>query len=220
MEGAAVGIEGGGGSQTGYHFRDALRLLFILVRGSVPVGDAGHQRVFVGEKRAMAIDFLIRYPDYLADKLLDLYEATQDATALAAARKIFDQDEPDVRLVKMIRWRRGAFQNMETALAILQARDLVRPVVRGRGSDRKQYEFIVLPAAQTFIAQATQDQPSLKWYDDRMEMVMRIAGDRSGSSLKDDQYESAEYRDTPYGATIPSIKERVLARLATIERRP
>lgn len=48
----------------------------------------------------------------------------------------------------------------------------------------------------------------------------RIAGYRSGSSLKDDQCENVEYRDIPYGATIPSIKERVLTPIAKIERQP
>lgn len=41
----------------GHHHRDAIRLLFILAAGSE---DIEGRRVFRGEKRAMAIDFLGR----------------------------------------------------------------------------------------------------------------------------------------------------------------
>ncbi|MGN7126998.1 hypothetical protein [Methylorubrum populi] len=44
----------------------------------------------------MAIDFLVRYPDYLADELLSLYESERDPDILAAAQGIFDASEPDV----------------------------------------------------------------------------------------------------------------------------
>jgi hypothetical protein len=202
----------------GYHFRDALRLLFILVGGSEPAesGEEGDY-VFHGEKRAMAIDFLVRYPDYLADALLDQYEETDDRTLLDAAQAIFDRDEPDVRLVRMVRWRRGAFQNMETALSILQARDLVRPMIRHFSADQKRYEFIVRTAARRFLDTAVAAEPPLKWYEERVALVLRIAGIRSGSSLKDDQYEHKEYREAPLGSAIPSIKERVLARLHRLQ---
>lgn len=68
-----------GPRETGHVFRDALRLLFILVRGSTVLEQAvdGWDRVFYGEKRALAIDFWLRYPDYLADQLVDIYLCTE-----------------------------------------------------------------------------------------------------------------------------------------------
>lgn len=59
-----------------YRHRDALRLLFILVAGSEDADKPTQEfvKVFRAEKRLMAIDFLVRYPDYLGDALLDLYE--------------------------------------------------------------------------------------------------------------------------------------------------
>lgn len=207
-------------SDVGYHYRDAMRLLFILVAGSEPVDPANTlidaQRVFVGEKRAMAIDFLVRYPDYLAHDLLDLYEAEGDPGILEAVRSIFDNEEPDVRLVAMVRWRRGAFQNIETALAILDSRHLVRSVKRKIGGDHVRHEFLIGPHAEGFLKQAVANQPALAWYQYRVELAMRVAGRRSGSDLKDAQYEHDEYRTTAYGAVIPSIKERVLHRLKRI----
>jgi hypothetical protein len=76
----------------------------------------------------MAIDFWIRYPDYLADQLLDLYDETKDPALLAEIQAIFDREEPDVRLIKVLRWRYGAFDRIEDALAILSARNLVKPM--------------------------------------------------------------------------------------------
>lgn len=187
----------------GFHYRDAIRLLFILALGSEP-SSAGADaiQVFRGEKRAMAIDFLVRYPDYLADELLTLYEAERDPDILTAVQGIFDAGEPDVRLVRMVRWHRGAFQNIETPLAILQSRQLVR-ALRQAGRQRR-HDFIVEPAAFAFMRDVIAQQPSL-------------AGLRSGSSLKDDQYLHPEYRDAPLGTEIPPIQGRVLARLERLK---
>src|SRR5215216_5048159 len=83
--------------QTGFHYRDAIRLLFILVHCSKPLPEpdpvTGAIRIFHAEKRALAIDFWIRYPDYLADELLDLFEDTHDPELLKAVQHIFQQEE-------------------------------------------------------------------------------------------------------------------------------
>ena len=207
----------------GYHFRDAIRLLFILAAGSEvpddPCGSPDGSRVFVGEKRLMAVDFLVRYPDYLAHDLLDLYETEGHADLLRDVRTIFDRDEPNVRLVRMVRWRRGAFQNIETALAILDSRRLVRCVRRRLGPDRMRHEFIVQAAGFAFLDEAVREQAVLAWYRDRAALAMRVARSRSGSDLKGAQYGHPEYGSTSYGATIPSIKDRVLRRLRAVEAR-
>jgi hypothetical protein len=214
------GIAEIGAASVGTAFRDALRLLFILVRGSVPLPEDRttdeHDRVFIGEKRAQAIDFSIRYPDYLADDLLDLHEETGDEAALAAARRIFEEDEPEVRIVRMIRWRRGAYEDLQDSLAILNYRGLVKPMRREIGPDAIQYEFLVGPKARRFLDDAVSDQPALAWYDRQVGLALRIATTRSGSALKDIHYEHPEYASTPYGTVIPPIRERVLARLGTI----
>jgi hypothetical protein len=203
--------------QVGYHYRDALRLLFIVALGSEPVdpsdGRPEAPRVFQGEKRLMAIDFLVRYPDYLADALLDRYEAEKDAALLDIVQAIFDDEEPDVRVVRMVRWQRGAFQNIETALAILQSRRLIMSVKHKTPGGQRRHDVFIEPAAQAFLDDAVQKQPVLRWYQERVGLALTVAGMRSGSSLKEDQYLHEEYRNAPYGTEIPSIKDRVLARL-------
>jgi hypothetical protein len=208
------------GVETGFRYRDALRLLFILHAGARPIDPPDPQTgiigIFEGEKRLMAIDFWVRYPDYLADQLLDLYAETMDPALLAEIQAIFDRDEPDVRLIKVLRWRYGAFDRIEDALAILSARNLVKPMKK-KIPTGSQHDFLIFPAAPSFLATAVQDQPVLKWYQDRTRLALLIAGDKSGSSLKDMQYEAPEYEGTLLSAVIPSIKGRVQQRLKDVK---
>jgi hypothetical protein len=208
------------GVETGFRYRDALRLLFILHAGARPIDPPDPQTgiigIFEGEKRLMAIDFWVRYPDYLADQLLDLYAETMDPALLAEIQAIFDREEPDVRLIKVLRWRYGAFDRIEDALAILSARNLVKPMKK-KIPTGSQHDFLIFPAAPSFLATAVQDQPVLKWYQDRTRLALLIAGDKSGSSLKDMQYEAPEYEGTLLSAVIPSIKGRVQQRLKDVK---
>jgi hypothetical protein len=203
--------------ETGFRYRDALRLLFILHAGArVPVlseAPPGVIGIFEGEKRLMAIDFWVRYPDYLADQLLNLYENVRDPALLSEIQTIFDLDEPDVRTIKVLRWRYGAFDRIEDALAILSARNLVKPMKKTIATGRSQHDFLIYEAGSRFLKGAVQEQPTLKWYRDRTRLALVVAGDKSGSALKDMQYEVPEYEGTSWSAEIPSIKDRVFRRL-------
>jgi len=211
---------GPSGVETGFRYRDALRLLFILHAGArsidPPDPQTGIIGVFEGEKRLMAIDFWIRYPDYLADQLLNLYDEAKDPALLAEIQAIFDREEPDLRMIKVLRWRYGAFDRIEDALAILSARNLVKPMKK-KIPTGSQHDFLIFPAAASFLATAVQDQPALKWYQDRTRLALLIAGGKSGSSLKDMQYEAPEYESTLLSAVIPSIKGRVHQRLKDVK---
>jgi hypothetical protein len=205
---------------TGFKYRDALRLLFILQGGArplaVPDPETGAVAVFEGEKRLMAIDFLIRYPDYLANALLDEYEIDQDTDLLDQIGKIFDNEEPEVRVIKMLRWRRGAFDNIEDALSVLSSRHLIalRRKVIATGF---QHDFFIFSSTSAFLSDAITEDESIGWYKDRMQLVSRITQFKSGSALKDMQYGEPEYKHAEHRAYIPSIKERVIARLQSLK---
>ncbi len=206
--------------ETGFRYRDALRLLFILHMGArtpqqseAPPGVIG---IFEGEKRLMAIDFWVRYPDYLADQLLNLYENSKDSGLLSEIQKIFDLDEPDVRTIKVLRWKYGAFDRIEDALAILSARNLVKPVKKNLPTGKTQHDFLVYGQSAEFLRGAVREQPAVKWYEDRTRLALTVAGGKSGYALKDMQYEAPEYEGTKWSAVIPSIKDRVLSRLKSL----
>ena len=91
--------------------RDAIRILFILNAGGMPLVDPNDPtvaKIFKGEARLHAFDFWMRNPDYLASELLDGYEATGNADYRQAAEAIFESDEPDLRRIPMIRYLFGA----------------------------------------------------------------------------------------------------------------
>ncbi|WP_460077129.1 hypothetical protein [Roseibium sp. ROS1] len=206
----------------GYRYRDALRLLFILVAGAEeiekPLGDT--VKIFRAEKRLMAMDFLVRYPDYLADALLDVVEAEADEELLEKVEGIFDVDEPSVRLVRMVRWMRGAYENIEDALALLSYYGLVQPMqLKGEDGRVRRFEYLISGKAITFLDKCVTDYPDLAWYRDRMALVMRVASGKSGSELKDWQYEHPTYGQTLHGDLIPSIREEVEKRLHKVSEK-
>ncbi|MCV3242079.1 hypothetical protein ABID19_005755 [Mesorhizobium robiniae] len=202
-----------------YRHRDALRLLFILVAGGEDVAKPTEEavKVFRAEKRLMAMDFLVRYPDYLGDALLDLYEETREPELLEAVQRIFLDDEPSVRMVRMVRWRHGAYQNVEDALAMLSYYGLTRPMqLAGDDGKIRRYEYLISSKAISFLDRCIKDHPELEWYRDRLALIMRVATGKSGSALKEWQYEHPEYGNTIQGDVIPTIREQVEQRLVKI----
>lgn len=163
------------------------------------------------------MDFLVRYPDYLADALLDLFEENSEPCLLAAVQKIFQTDEPSVRLIRMVRWNFGAYQNVEDALAMLSYYGLVQPMqLKGNEGNVLRYEYSISPKAILFLDDCLLNYPDLSWYRDRMVLVMRVAEGKSGSKLKDWQYEHPSYGNTLHGDFIPSIRDQVEKRLFSI----
>lgn len=208
--------------ERGTRHRDALRLLFILAGGSHALekpteDDATH--LFQSEKRLMAIDFLVRYPDYLADALLDLYEADHDTSLLDVVDCIFTNEEPSVRVISMVRWHFGAYQKIETALSTLHAFGLVRPMKLVKDGENRRYDYHLYPKAFSFLDSAMAEVPDLQWYRDRVRLAMKVATAKSGSKLKGWQYEHEEYSNTPQGSVIPSIADKVKARLDGLKRK-
>ena len=200
---------------TGAVFRDAFRLVCILLEGSVPVvegeGAEGFDRVFHGEKRAQAFVFYVCYPDYLANRLLDMYDAGQP-DLLEKVGNIFAEEEPSVRLSKMIRWQRGAYFDLDNSLGVLCFYDLIQPIQRTLPNLGSQHDYLVGPKAAAFVKEAVKAQPALAWYLDRAQLAMTVGGLKSGHALKAEQYKFGEYEATKHSVVIPSIADQVKRR--------
>lgn len=82
--------------------------------------------VLRGESRLQALEFWMRNPDYLANELLTEFETSRERDLLTIAQRIFDDREPDLRRLPMVRYLFGAFEPLDNALAILRAADLMR----------------------------------------------------------------------------------------------
>ena len=208
------------GIELGSRYRDALRLLFILEAGAETETEPTDTVVkrFRAEKRLMAMDFLVRYPDYLADALLDRYQETQDPELLIEVQKIFDTDEPSIRLVRMVRWHHGAYQNVEEALSTLSYYGLIQPMqFKSEDGKVRHYEYLISPKALTFLSTCVEEYKDLGWYRDRLKLVMRVATGKSGTAMKEWQYEHPAYAATVQGDFIPSIRDQVHKRLSAIK---
>lgn len=162
----------------------------------------------------------MRYPDYLADELIERYDTTGDADLLAKAEKIFIDDEPDQRRLVMIRYRFGAYEKHDDALAILVSRGLIG--IGGRKDvDRvRETDFLIFQSALDLCTSIVKTEPLLTWYRDRADLVRHIADCRSGYALKKRQYERIEYASTLLGGEIPSIEAHVKVRLEDRLKRP
>lgn len=199
------------------YYRNALRLLFILVRGSEPFSDTEFPDaggIFDGELKLQALDFWVRYPDYLADELLSKYEATGSKIYLNTAHQIFADEEPDLRRVPMLRFYFGAYEPIDTAIAHLKARGLVTPRTKPLGKVANHRDFLVNRAAFELVERIVAELSEFSWYESRVRLVLEMADGRGGGALKQRQHEQKEYHETRRGDLIPTIAERVRKRLA------
>ncbi|WP_330301519.1 MULTISPECIES: hypothetical protein [unclassified Streptomyces] len=207
--------------------QDAVRLLFVLDRcgaqcgpdtnGRVPQGSVA---VVQGQKRLQALDFWLRNPDYLADELLNQVEngTAPDADwSLTKARALLEGDEPDISRYPMLRWRFGAWEALDDALALLFSHGLTAVEAVGEPPAKvERWDYYLLAAGRDLAAELRADAPDLAWYDERAAIVLAVAGQRSGTQLKELQYQQAEYERTVWKASISGITERVRERLERI----
>ena len=196
-------------------YQDAIRLLYILVNGSEDLKDESNSKVkgiFRGKARLYAMDFWVRYPDYFAFELIKKYEETSTYRFLELANSIFDNKEPDLRRIPMIRFLFGAYEKLDNTLSILISKGLIKQDGLKKTSIH-QYDFLIFDKAYNLIDKASNEFDILKWYDDRTKIINEIAGQRGGRALKERQYEQLVYAQTKLGGIIPSIKEDVQDKL-------
>lgn len=200
-------------------YRDALRVLFLIrAGGSAPATPAdGVVSIFRSEARLHALDFWVRNPDYLAEELLDLFQATGDRAFLISAEAIFANEEPDLRRIPMIRYFFGAFERLDDTLSLLRSRELIRIEGIKKGLKVQETDFLLTLKGEKFCAHCLKEAPVLRWYAERADLVASVAGDRSGSALKDKQYQRATYAETELGGIIPSIALETVERLKQLQ---
>lgn len=196
--------------------QDAIRILYILVNGAEDYFEEENHSIkglFKGKARLYAMDFWVRYPDYLAHELLNKYDETKELRFFLLAKEIFDCEEPDLKHIPMIRYMFGAFEDLNNSLSILVSKGLIKQTGIKSNDSIRQHDFLLYEIAYTTINTANQDFPILNWYNERSKLIKELVGDRGGSALKECQYKHIEYAQTKLGGVIPSIKEEVMRRI-------
>jgi hypothetical protein len=200
--------------------QSAVRLLAAICAAAEPFEDSRFGADVMGilraQSRLQALDFWIRYPDYLANELMNEFEKRGSKDDLGLARRILEDREPDLRRVPMIRYHFGAFEPLHNPLSILRSRDLIRLHVSGEPGHVKETWYLLTKMGRAAMDELANAAPELAWYRDRAEIAVRIAGGAGGAALKDRQYLQEEYAATPLKETIPSIADRVRARLEAL----
>lgn len=206
--------------------QDAVRLL-LLIDGaceplSVPELAEPVLQQAVGVMRTQVklqkLDFWLRNPDFLANELLNGYEATGEGELLEHAAAILDSEEPEVRRYPMLRHHFGAYGWLDDALSVLRSAGLIIRQRRGTIDRVRQHDYYLLQHGRQVVQEIIREAPAFAYYVDRVGLVLALAGDRRGSELKDMQYRIPEYAETPRGQEIRSISAKARGRLAALRQ--
>lgn len=205
--------------------QDAVRLLLLIDGASEPLPDPSPEgpppnaiAVFRTQVQLQKMDFWLRNPDYLAELLLDKYDASGDIALLEEARRILGSDEPEVRRYPMLRYRFGAYEPLDDALAVLAAAGLVVRRREGTLEHTTQHNYYLTDAGRSVARGIVTEVPELRWYVDRVALLLRVTEGIGPSALRDMQYEQPEYAGAAWRTRIGSIAPRVRERLATLDQ--
>jgi hypothetical protein len=190
-------------------YRDAVRLLIILYVFSEPYEDPEDEEiatVFDTEVRLQKLDFLLRYPSFVCHELLNLHEETGTPSADEAKlhiRRIFQANEPRLRTEEMRRFFYGAYEELDSVLAFLRSRGLLkfrsRRTISGGQVEKK---YLLTHASRDRIRQHLVTLASVGWYLERCLLLKQYFGHMLGSELKDRQYRYQQYQNTRWGGYI------------------
>jgi len=95
-------------------YQNTIRVLFILYFSSDPYNDPQKKelvKIFQSEVRIQKIDFLLRYPSYLCDELMNLIDRDQflKTKLVDEIEKILVSNEPKLKTKEMQRFFFGRY---------------------------------------------------------------------------------------------------------------
>ncbi len=200
-------------------YRSKLRILLILYFFSEEIKgekeNKSYIKQFKSEVRIQKIDFLIRYPDYLAAELLELIElekVDRDTDEIKEVIiSIFEENEPVIRREDMLRYFFGAYEDIDDIIAFLISVNFIdytsKRSIDGRIFEKVYYltDFGIDKIENEILL----NLEKAKWYKKRCELIRKYFGNLSGTEFKIRQYEHSEYRNTPLNEYINGIQEEV-----------
>lgn len=208
--------------------QSAARILILLdTLGDVPTAaDAGLMpacvKVIRAQSRLAKLDFWLRNPDYLADELLTDLESglLADDVVLPLVHAMLDGTAPKLHMYPMQRYRFGAWEVPDNALAVLKFYGMVNHR-RAAGIDaanagKARRDYYLLEAGVDALARIRADVDQVDWYDRQARAIALLEASTTGAAARKRQYEQPEYANAPIGADIGSILERVRDRFEAI----
>jgi hypothetical protein len=199
---------------------DAARLLLILARFAVPIDDDESQlpcfprhdvvRHFTPEYYLQKLDFLLRYPGYLAYELTELHrlgvDAAQDRDEVKdLVRSVLRDREPEHLTVPFRKFWRGAYERLDDVEAWWYARRLVYTGIELKGSARPQKHYFLTALAEAKAQRLVAVVEQARWYSQRIGLIARFFGGLPAARVKELQYSHEPYRQAQLNEIIPDL---------------
>lgn len=196
-------------------YRDRIRLFLILYFFSEEYNNPEYpnlKRVFKTEVKLQKLDFLLRYPDYLAYGLLTLVQEKSEIKSeiKEIVKSIFNTREPILRKLEMERFLFGAWEYLDDVIAFLISCNLIK---YDSNKDSRLYtidkQYFITELAVERMNRKKRDWGDLLWYVERCKLIKKYLGHLSGSQLKAMQYDVGEYSEALYNSYIKAIPGKV-----------
>jgi|GEM_PF-421606 hypothetical protein len=195
--------------------RDRLRITLILYTFSEPVQiveNAENERVFYTEIKIQALDFLLRYPDFLSCELMDLMlnDSSIDKSEIRSIiKEIYKNEEPILRVDEMQKFFYGAYESIDDVILFLKSVQFINFESKRR-SDLQTYDktYYITKRCIQQVENNLLNITSVKWYYDRCQLIKKYFNQFNGSDLKKRQYKYKEY-NVPYTTLIKNLNEQV-----------
>lgn len=199
---------------------DAARLLLILCRFSRPISEAAqrlrcfprHEVVghFTPEYYLHKLDFLVRYPGYVAYELTELHRLDVGAArdrdeTMQLIRSVLREREPELMTLPFRRFWRGAYERLDDVETWWYARRLVYTGLEARGATRPQKHYFLTQHAKTEARRLVDLVEHARWYEKRINLIHRYFGSLSAAEVKALQYQHEVYRQAQLNETIPDL---------------
>jgi hypothetical protein len=190
-------------------------LLLILHEVGEVAGDADPEhatKVIHSQIAFLARDFWVRYPDYLADELIDMAIDSSDVIHLEQAERLLDDPTIDFDWLPMVRWKNGAYWWMTDAIAILVSNELVEYVPKSSTNGIAQHRYYLTQVGEDFVDSKLAGVSEFDAIRTRAQLAALIDPGAPGTQLKLKQYDVEEYAGTAQGSTIPPRLDAVRLR--------
>lgn len=199
-------------------YQNSIRVLFILYFFSEDYYAPDNPdlvKVFYSEVRIQKIDFLLRYPSYLCDELMNIGDSKPrlKSEITDTVLYILDNNEPKLKTKEMQRFFFGAYDKLDEIILFLWGYGFIKFESKRRlDMTQHQKEYYMTKYGIEKIDTGLSKLPSLKWYIARCKLIKKYFGDLSGTELRQMQYEHPEYRDANWNDVIKDIETRVRKR--------
>lgn len=196
-------------------FRDRLRIIIILYTfcERLELNADGHYGIFRSEIKIQALDFLLRYPDFLCMELLDLLDTDPalDAQEIKSIiTGIYQQKEPNIRVEEMEKFFHGAYESIDEVIAFHVSVGFLKHDSKKR-TDGKTYDkhYYITQTCADRIERHLKEIPAVGWFFERSALLKKYFDGFSGTELKTRQYRYTEYSVVSYKSYIRNINDKV-----------